>query len=124
MKGSKDSALHDKLPALSKPSVLLSEMMRAVLLFFSSFSCSRKELDVGLQFQNISANQNLVLFITIFNTLNFLMSMFTLLQYLEAWNIFVTLRRRSRLCAGYSLLVCYIISFLYGASLLPLHFRK
>jgi len=31
MKGSKESTLHDKLPAMSEPSVLLTEMMRAVL---------------------------------------------------------------------------------------------
>uniref|UniRef100_A0A0A9DK60 TLDc domain-containing protein n=1 Tax=Arundo donax TaxID=35708 RepID=A0A0A9DK60_ARUDO len=30
-KGSKESALHDKLPAMSEPSMLLSEMMRAAL---------------------------------------------------------------------------------------------
>lgn len=31
MKGSKESTLHDKLPAMSEPSVLLTEMMRSIL---------------------------------------------------------------------------------------------
>ncbi|PAN24882.1 hypothetical protein PAHAL_4G259100 [Panicum hallii] len=74
MKGSKELALHDKLPAMSEPSVLLSEMMRSVL--YSS-------LPVLVQGRN---------WMLVYSTWRHGISL-------------STLYRRSRLCAGYSLLI-------------------
>lgn len=92
MKGSKESALHEKLPAMSEPSVLLSGMMRAVLYSSLPVLVQGRNWMLVYRFKNNLCNINLVLIIPIYhlcNIINFLMSMFTFLQYLEAWNIFV-----------------------------------
>ncbi|PWZ05669.1 hypothetical protein Zm00014a_015242 [Zea mays] len=78
VKGSKESTLHDKLPAMSEPSLLLTEMMRAVLY---------TSLPVLVQGRN---------WMLVYSTWRHGISL-------------STLYRRSRLCAGYSLLV-----FLYS----------
>ncbi|KXG19622.1 nuclear receptor coactivator 7-like isoform X1 [Sorghum bicolor] len=74
MKRSKESTLHDKLPAMSEPSVLLTEMMRAVLY---------TSLPVLAQGRN---------WMLVYSTWRHGISL-------------STLYRRSRLCAGYSLLI-------------------
>ncbi|AQL01027.1 TLD-domain containing nucleolar protein [Zea mays] len=74
VKGSKESTLHDKLPAMSEPSLLLTEMMRAVLY---------TSLPVLVQGRN---------WMLVYSTWRHGISL-------------STLYRRSRLCAGYSLLV-------------------
>lgn len=74
VKGSKESTLHDKLPAMSEPSLLLTEMMRAVLY---------TSLPVLVQGRN---------WMLVYSTWRHGISL-------------STLYRRSRLCAGYSLLI-------------------
>jgi hypothetical protein len=72
MKGSKESALHDKLPAMSKPSVLLSQMMRAVL--YSSLPI----LDQGRNWMLVYRFK-ISVYYHLYNILNFLMSMSALM---------------------------------------------
>ncbi|WVZ81919.1 hypothetical protein U9M48_029245 [Paspalum notatum var. saurae] len=74
MKGSKETALHVNLPAMSEPSILLSEMMRAVLY---------TSLPILVQGRN---------WMLVYSTWRHGISL-------------STLYRRSRLCAGYSLLI-------------------
>jgi hypothetical protein len=79
MKGSKESALHDKLPAMSKPSVLLSQMIRAVL--YSSLPVLDQGRNWMLDYRfKISLQLKFgAIYYHLYNILNFLMSMFTFL---------------------------------------------
>jgi len=89
MKGSKESALHDKLPAMSEPSVLLSEMMRSVLYSSLPVLVQGRNWMLVYRFKTSMQHKFGSVHYHLYNILNFLMSVFTLLQYLETWNIFV-----------------------------------
>jgi len=89
MKGSKELALHEKLPAMSEPSVLLSEMMRSVLYSSLPVLVQGRNWMLVYRFKTFMQHKFGAVHCHLYNILNFLMSMFTLLQYLETWNIFV-----------------------------------
>jgi hypothetical protein len=89
MRGSKELALHDKLPAMSEPSVLLSEMMRSVLYSSLPVLVQGRNWMLVYRFKTSLQRKFGAVHYHLYNILNFLMSMFTLLQYLETWNIFV-----------------------------------
>jgi hypothetical protein len=100
MKGSKESTLHDiKLPAMSEPSVLLTEMMRAVLYTSLPVLVQGRNWMLVYRLEASLEHKYVAYYYHLCNIVSFLISVLTPFQHLEARNIFVySVSKKQALC--------------------------
>jgi hypothetical protein len=85
LKRSKESASNHKLPAMSEPSMLLSETMRNDL--YPSLPLLVQGKNWMLVYRlSLESEYVLVILVLVTLAVNCLMSMFVIVQYLEAWD--------------------------------------